>query len=320
MICYRQAKVTLFMLLLSVFAIMPICASAPASAQPKAVPAQDPAQDPVSDLYPVDETVVVIDYMGNAVLILFSDLMKPGIDGKPPALRDIIFEHLMVLDAQRLKVTVGEDDIDRFLSHLQKANNLTRDQIMTLFKTELGFTSDEEIRNQLKRKQLIETILEERVKRHTIVSQQDIEAYWNEHYKEEATYTLKQVFIPTAAKTPEEINDAVKRAALEDSLNWGEPFTLKDHELAEDKRFITTKNVGDVIDIEHVTNGIVVTRLDVKVDAHVPPFDKKHYDEIASTLRRELFEKLLKEYQTLLLSQARITYTDERWKALMPNP
>ena len=272
------------------------------------------ALEPV--LYPINEIVVVIYNPESNQLILRSDI-RPALDGVPRTLRQIVLESLMVIDALLLTIKVTEDDADRFLANLQKENGLSRQAIQEMFK-DLGFTF-EEGREQLRRKQMIEAVLDYRVKMHILVQRADVVAYYDAHPEFiEATYTLVQAYVPEDVVSKKELQRMIDTGEIETGINWDEPFTLKEHELADDKKFIVHETVGEVVEIEDVEDGVELTRLVAKsVPQKVSLEDR--YEEIAMTLRKQQFETKLEEYYQSLLDKAimRFTYPEDEERVLV---
>jgi hypothetical protein len=293
--------------------------------------AMQPAGLP-ADLYTIDETIAVVAHPYGRVLILLSDL-RLGIDGKMVTLKDLILEHLMVFDAlQGLKVKLPEDYSDRLLTHLQKSNNLTREQLLEAFKLELGY-SEEEVRELLHRKQLVETDLEYRVKgdKRLIVQEAEIKAWADEHPEEikayshahpdykEASYTLVQVCLPTedASSDKSSINEeVVLRQDLAGALAWDEPFTVKESQLPDDKRALMIKPEGAIISIEPLEQGVEVTKLLKKTEGQQVPFEALS-SSIAAMLRQERLQDIVQEYHKRLLSEAKITYSSDTWRRMI---
>lgn len=268
-------------------------------------------------LYPINEIVVVIYSTDGNQLILRLDI-RPSLDGMPRTLRQVVLESLMVLDALLLKIDITEDDADKFLAHLQKENGLTRQAIQDMFK-ELGFTY-EEGREQLRRKQMIDAVLDYRVKMNIIVQRADVVAYYDAHPEyTEATYTLAQAYIPEDSLSREEVDNRIESGNLDRGITWDEPFTLAEHELADDKKFITNEPVGSVVEIEEVEDGVELTRLLSKTEQQLIPLDDR-YEEISMILRKEQFETKLEDYFQSLLDKAVMRFSHPEDEKLVFSP
>ena len=83
----------------------------------------DSAKPVVQDQSSIVNEIVAIVYSIEAnEPILLSDL-QAGIDGQPKTLKDVVLERLILLDARKYKITVTDEEIDRFLAQLLKQNN-----------------------------------------------------------------------------------------------------------------------------------------------------------------------------------------------------
>jgi hypothetical protein len=264
----------------------------------------------------LDEIVAVIYTSEKKIVVTLSDI-RPGLDGTLRTLRMIILENLMILDAEKLKVPITDEDIDRFIAHLQKENNLTLDAVRSLFK-ELGY-SMEEGRELLKRKQLVDAILSYRVReaKGLEITREDVIAYDNEHPEyTEATYTLIQAFVPSEKITKEDIERLRDLGTLETAVTWDKPFTLKESDLAADRQFIIHEPVGSLVEFEEVEGGFDLTRLVSKQPAQRIPLDQR-YDELMMTLKMQRYDARVKSYHQQLLSEYTIRFTHPEDKKLV---
>jgi parvulin-like peptidyl-prolyl isomerase len=258
----------------------------------------------------VNEIRAVVYHKGGASPILTSDV-RPSLDGAPRNLRDIVIEELMIVDAQRLNINVSEEDANRYLETLQKANHMPR-AAMEKVMEEMGYTYQEG-KEVLRRRQMVEQIIDYRIRsdKRFIVQREDVVAFDNAHPAyDEACYLLSQVCVPEAVGRADGKDLSQKEL---DKFAWEEPFEVKESELAEDKRFIANEKIGTIIDHDIVSDGIDLTRLVGKKPKRRVPVDER-YDQILNSIRMERFEGLVNEYQDSLIknSTVRFTYPEDK--------
>jgi hypothetical protein len=265
----------------------------------------------------VNKTLAAIYDVRGTELVLRSDL-QPSLDGRQQSLRDVIIKKLMVLNALEFKPNISEEERENFLGQLCKSQEVSRTKLLNMIKNETGMDEDQ-IFKEIDQRLLVESAIEYRVKtnKKLITTKGDVEAYWEQHaLKELATYTLTQTFITTDIINPTQIPELIASKEKESILSWGPPFTLKENEIAADKRFIISKEVGSLVDIEFVNNGVEVTKLIQKTPEKIAPLEN-HYNEVLGKLRQEHYFQALTEYQDSLLSKAHIIYFDPHSKALV---
>lgn len=260
--------------------------------------------------YPINQMLAVIYHENGTDIILRSDL---GYDlaGKFRNLKDVILEHLMVLDAAAHNMTVSDEEVDRELEAIKKEHKFTQAALEKIFK-DAGFTYDEG-RAYFKNQRMINTILEYRVRsdKRMIIEKQDVEKYYAAHPQvKEATVTLSIAFIPDDVATREQVDTCVASNKFPTGVTWDEPITIPVTELAEDRAFVAQKAVGDIVAVEAVEGGHEITKLVSKTEQETISFDEA-YNSIATILREERGRGVLKEYQDTLLADARIRLCDE---------
>lgn len=255
----------------------------------------------------IDEIVAILYHPGGTDIVLRSDLKK-SLDGRPFSLRDILTQRLMVLDAQSMNITISQDDAERFLGELQKMNHLTRDEMIAAF-ADQGFSYQEGI-EQLRRRQMVEQIIDLRIRsdKTLMITKQEVAAFDEQNPQfDEATFTLAQAFIPAATWAARAKQLAWSDAELS-ALVWGEPFVIRESELADDKRGLADAAIGGVVDTVDVGDGAEITRLLAKTPRRRYTVDER-YTEIATALFNERFMRLLHEYENKLLEETAIKFT-----------
>ena len=255
----------------------------------------------------VDEIVAIIYHPGGAEIVLRSDVRR-ALDGVRKSLRDVLLDRLMVVDAQSMNIQISSEDAEGFLAAVQKNNQLTREEMIAAFE-EQGFTYQEGL-EQLQRRQMIEQIIDLRIRsdKSLVITKQDVQQFDEQHPAfEEAELTMAQAFIPSGQK-PRDLAKKKWSAAELDALTWGESFVVKESELADDKKAVVDRAVGELVDLVEVSDGLELTRL-VGKKAHRRLTVEERYAEIASKMYSDRFMGLLHAYEDRLLEDAAIRFT-----------
>lgn len=249
----------------------------------------------------VDEILAIIYYDGGSIPITLSSLK--ALDGHEVTLREAILRQLMAINGKQF-AQVSDDDVERILSDLQRANGLSREAMLRAFET-AGFTQEEGLA-ELKQQQVVSQVLEVRVKsdKRLIIQRGDVEQYDREHpgYTE-ASYTLQQACVPYDGNIDREFSDRELAG-----FQWEPGFDLKESELADDKRFIIDAQIGTIVGRERVAEGLEITRLIAKREKMQIKLDDR-YDDVVDILRRERFKKVFGEFQKNLLDHASIWFS-----------
>lgn len=249
----------------------------------------------------VNEIRAIVYHKGGSVPIADSDLKS--LDGHRVTLRDAVLRQLMVIHGQQF-TQVTEDDVEKTLAELQKANGLTREAMLHAFEV-AGFSQEEGL-SELKRQQIVSQVIEVRVRsdKRLIIQKSDVEAYDREHPAFiEPVYTLQQVCLPDLGAA-----DKVFSQAEIDALHWEPAFDVKESELVEDKKFIADAQEGTIVSRERVDEGIELTRLVRKTAGERIPLDKR-YDDIMDILHRERFATVLHDFQRDLLNGSSVWFS-----------
>lgn len=256
-----------------------------------------------------DEILVVIYYPKGRAVITRSDI-KPGLDGSPRTLRDIVLEMLMVIDKIMLH---GEDegDIERYLVQLQKQHGLSRVALEALF-TQLGYTY-EEGREELRRKNMIDAAIDFRVRqdKHMLVSEQEVKDFCEKNpVYSPMTFVLQQAYVSYDDMPADQLAQALKDPVLLDKITWEEPFEISEQDLAEDKQFIKTAPIGSIVEQEPDDEGVEITRLIERQEPQQRSFDERR-DAVELDLRKERYYTLLHDYQNKLLREAHMSFAHQ---------
>ncbi len=256
----------------------------------------------------INEIVVVIYHEMGTVAILASDV-RPGLDGRMQTLREVVLNKLMELDALYHKIIVTSEQAERYIENIQKQNRLSKRAVEDLFR-EAGYSYAQAL-EYLRARQMIEQVVEFRVKsdkRMIISREQAQERYQQNPPQSEAVYTLAIAFVADDVRGSTPIDTYIKNINLDKDIPFDEPFDLKESEIADDRKIVTTCQPGDIVFTEPVEGGIEITRLIAKKAAAVVPFDDC-FQEIVTKMRQERLKQVFDDYYKLLIAQATFRFT-----------
>lgn len=286
-----------------------IMASFLRSAEPEAVAPIADSQIPATAFH-IDSIQAVVFGQQQPQIITYSDLTRLSLSGEQRSLDDLVFESRVVDDAKQYKIEPGEAEVDKYLSMIQKQNNMSLDDLKNVF-TSAGMTY-EEGREQLRRMQIVQSMLDFKVRTQVIVPRNAVEEYYEAHPDaQEAEVTVKRGFLPY----DEEKLDLQKRALAHmaktgkkmKGVQWGQPFNLKESEVAEDKAFLFAMRKGDISPAKDIGIGFEVFRVLDASPRIVKTLDER-YNEIADSLRKPIFEEMLEKYKKKLMDTASVLY------------
>lgn len=266
---------------------------------------------PKGDL--IDKIEVIIYGEEDVLLVTKSDFERMSIDGQPQTKEGILLQGLMFLDAQKFRMVPNDEAIASYLNNIQREHNMTREQLEQLFKSS-GYTYEEAV-EQLRKLQAVNSIVDFKIRSRLIVPEQDVITYYKAHpVKLEPTYSIQRavVAVPTDEAAATQFKKDLEHwcATGEGSLfapAWQDAFWIDKADLADDKKFITTMNVGSCAVSGEVSVGMELFKLVEKKDEREQPLEER-YVEIVDILRRPKYEELFAEYKKQLFDSASIVY------------
>lgn len=244
-------------------------------------------------------------------IITQSELERRSLDGQERSLEDLIYEQLMLLDAQKFKMEPDDEQIDKHLESVQRDNNLTLDQLKTIF-TNAGY-SYEEGRQQFGVISLINQLLDFKIRSRLIVPEKEVVAFYNENPEIQDTgYLVRRALVPfdamqTRAEQQADIERYVHGRNGFISIDWQEPFWIEKNEIAENKKFIMAMKPEDISDPVETTEGFELFQLQEFRPERLKTLDER-YQTISDQLRRPKYEQLLNDYKKQLMDGASILY------------
>jgi peptidyl-prolyl cis-trans isomerase SurA len=254
----------------------------------------------------IDKTLETVYTPEETILILQSDL-RPGLDGISKTVDQVLLERLMLADAKKLKITVSDVEVDRYLAKVESQYKLTREQTKELFKN-MGYTYKEG-REQLRNMQIIEQIKEYRIKGKAVPTRQELEEYHKAHPAyQEASYTFSQGFVPFQGSSRSikkaMIKEAIASGAIKTTVQWGPPLVLKEDDFAEDKAYIKALTPGSVAELNETDAGITLVHILAKKEKRLLTLDERIKD-ITILLGQNRAQEAFEGYKKTLLASGR---------------
>jgi len=258
----------------------------------------------------VDKMLAIIYHPEGDIPIIKSEL-NSGFEGKK-SLEAVVFDKHVELDGKVLKVEISEEDVNRHLAHVQKIYNLTKDDTIKYAKG-MGLTYEQFI-EELAKGLLRERVLGYRMKGGSSYDKDEALAYHNDNPVQiEAVYTIKHSFIPYGSNSPSlmklRVEDAVANGTIDTIAKWLSPVELKESQIAEDKAFIKSLELGKSA-VSNVTDkGIALIQLFAKEPSKMLTFDERE-TEIKNFLARSKQERSFSEYKDKLYATSSIKYIE----------
>lgn len=262
-------------------------------------------------LFLLDDIKAIIYGQERTDLITYSDVARPSIDGKSQTLEDLVLSRLICQDASRYKMDPDNEAVDKHLKAVQRENNLSLDDLKHIFSS-AGYTY-EEGREQFRIMTAVGSMVDFRVRSRLIVPEKDIQAYYKEHpLIKESAYQVEraQVEAPYGmdhAQFLEELQKLIDTGKTILDVQWSEPFWINKSELAQDKQFLTTLEVGCIAMGAESAAGTELFKLMNKKEEHIVSLEER-YNEIADLLKRPKYTELFEQYKKDLFNNAAVVY------------
>jgi len=262
-------------------------------------------------LFVIDSIKAVVYGQQRTDIITFSDEIRPSLDGSQQSLDDLVLSKLICQDAARFKMEPDDEAVNKHLEAVQRENNLSLDDLKSIFK-QAGYTY-EEGRAQFKSITAIGTMVDFRIRSRLIVPEREIQAYYLDHPEiEETAYQIEiaQVSCPSGMdhdRFMDKIRELVHKGESSLDVSWAEPFWIKKSDVAQNKEFLMTMDVGTIALGSQSAAGVELFRLKNKKEEHLRTLEER-YNEIAEILKRPKYNELFEGYKKELFANAAIVY------------
>lgn len=266
---------------------------------------------PLSAKRVIDRTLAIVYTPEETSLVLQSDL-RPGLDGAPKNIDQEILNRLMLADAKKLKMTVSDVEVDRYLAKVEAKYELTREQTKELFKN-TGYTYKEG-REQLRNMQVIEQIKEYRVKGKVVPSRKEVEEYYATHPAyQESSYIISEGFVPFKGSSRSIKKAMIKKAIasgdIKTTVQWNPPLELKEGDFVENKEHIKNLAAGSIVELDETDEGVTLIHLIAKKEKRLLALDERIKD-ITALLSQSRAQEASESYRKTLLASGRIKHLD----------
>lgn len=257
----------------------------------------------------VDKIAITIYGEKETEIILQSEIDRPGIDGQRRTTEDIVFDRLILQDAQKFGVIPDEQAVDKHLASIQRENNLSLKDLTTIFES-AGYRY-EEGREQFKIMSTVNSMLSSKIHTRLLVPERDVIAYYDAHPETVPAAVLVKrgtaFYGPDKQKQKERLEKYRTTNAGIEGITWSSPFWLQYDQVADDKRFLFSMKEGEISAPVALYDSYELFKIEQKQEEHLRPLQER-YRDIAELLKRPRYERLMQEYKFELFSQASISY------------
>ncbi len=255
----------------------------------------------------IDEIKAIVEGPLHTDVILDSDVKRRSFDGAEHDINDLVLEYAKDQRAEQIGVTIEKEDVDRYLHSMAHGEDVSQETLAMQAKS-FGFDTLDEFYEDLKRLYRANSAMEVEVRALLTVSEQEAQAYCDKNpaYKDGIFY-LQTALVPldehvSKKKQKQELENPTNHAY---KLDWSEPFDILYKELAQDKEFIRTMEIGQIKAVE-LADGFQIYRLRNNIKPHVLTFQERRKD-IINKLRDEKFKEVFKKYNNDILQDIQVT-------------
>lgn len=263
----------------------------------------------IKDTFPINAIRSVTYTLEGVSLVTQIELDRPNLMGAKESHEDIIFRNLVVNEAAEMKLTPDDEAVDRYLANIQETHNITMQELEDMF-IAAGRTP-EEGRKDLRDMQTMNMMFEFRILSNLLVSQKEIEAYYNENPEwVDGAYQLLYGTIPYSkeAKEVQRVELMKKIEAGDDNnIAWGKPFWVNHADVDPEKEFIFSMKPGEISLPYDNGSGFECYKLLESKQRHLKSLESR-LAEITNILKRPRYIKLLDTYKKELFNNASILY------------
>ena len=235
---------------------------------------------------------------------------------KKQVLDQMINDILLRQEAEKYKIEVSDMEIENFIRQFKQRNNLTEEQFLNQLKLQ-GLTREDykrEIRNNILKHRLIAAM----VKRKVVVTQEEIEKYYQEHkqdFTKEKKVYLKLILVPTREEAKQirdkivsgkmSFEEAARKFSRGPGAKSGGDIGLIDWKnLAKEwKRAIKDLKEGEISVVFSLNNHGAILKVE-KLQSGEPKPLKEVEDEIRNIIYQPRLEQRFKEYMRTLREKA----------------
>ncbi|MBT8763165.1 SurA N-terminal domain-containing protein [Desulfohalobiaceae bacterium Ax17] len=235
---------------------------------------------------------------------------------KKQLLDQMINDILLRQEAEKYKIEVSDMEIENFIRQFKQRNNLTEEQFLNQLKLQ-GLTREDykrQVRNNIIKHRLIGAM----VKRKVVVTQEEIERYYNEHKQDfdtEKKVHLKLILLPTLEEAKQIRNkimagemtfeQAAKKFSQGPSAESGGDLGFVNwKDLAKEwKQAIKGLKQGEITSVFSLNNKGAILKVEESLSGQPKPL-KEVEDEIRKIIYQPRLEERFREYMRSLREKA----------------
>jgi parvulin-like peptidyl-prolyl isomerase len=263
-----------------------------------------------AELKTVNKIAFVIYTDTEPIIITQLDLDRKSLDGRTRTSDEVLLERILYYEATvAYRIPVPDDLVDKHIASIKEAHGLSEGQIADLFKKE-GYTF-EEGKEQLRISYAIQHLEQQFIAGRLVVTEKEIQEFYDKHpIKEPAAVRIKKGILKKDELTEKEFDQLVNNGLHQQRIEWGNPYWLQEHEIADSKKFIMTMEPGTLKVIPSPDGYEVITVLK-RTQERNKTLDECR-KEIADQIRFPKYQKMLHEFHTSVLGKYEIVHMSSK--------
>lgn len=270
------------------------------------------SEDAGAKLVLLDQIEAVVAEGNDVQVIAMSDVAKRNFDGNQHTVDDLINELLFDFIAQKLRITVDDDDVNKYLQRMK----LSRDQIIAIARSN-GYYDLTEFYDQFKKMYRSNQAMSFKVNSELSLGEDEIQDFYDANPQvEEAVYTIEMTTVPFDKNRKIEEQQKELEQFVDGSLHrnfiWEAPVVLKASEISSANDFIFSMKEGSYY-LKKSSDGFDIIKLKKLQPERIIPLDERR-GEIMTTLKAERYgttvESVVKKVrdQALILTPTYAAY------------
>ncbi|NBP02491.1 MAG: peptidyl-prolyl cis-trans isomerase [Proteobacteria bacterium] len=256
------------------------------------------------ELTTVNKIAFIIYTDTDPIIITQLDIERKSLDGRARTSDEVLLERILYYEATvAYRIPVPDDLVDKHIASIKEAHGLSEGQIADLFKKE-GYTF-EEGKEQLRMSYAISHLEQQFIAGRLVVTEKEIQEFYDKHpIKEPAAVRIKKGMLKKDELTEQEFEQLIKSGLHQQRIEWGNPYWLQEHEIADSRKFIMDMQPGTIKVISSADGYEVITVLK-RVQEHNKTLDACR-KEIADQIRFPKYQKMLYEFHKSVLDKYEI--------------
>lgn len=256
------------------------------------------------ELTTVNKIAFIVYTDTDPIIITQLDLDRKSLDGRSRTSDEVLLERILYYEATvAYRIPVPDDLVDKHIASIKEAHGLSEAQIADLFKKE-GYTF-EEGKEQLRISYAIQNLEQQFIAGRLVVTEKEIQEFYDKHpIKEAAAVRIKKGILKKDELTEKEFDQLVNNGLHQQRIEWGNPYWLQEHEIAEAKKFIMDMQPGTIKVIPAGNDYEVITVLKQTQERNKTLDECRK--EIADQIRFPKYQKMLYEFHKSVLDKYEI--------------